>query len=129
MTKAAGSRSPKKILVVDDDPEILGMLDIRLGKRGYHVISAADGEQALAQARKEKPELVVLDVMMPRMNGWEVARALRQDATTHDIKIVMLTAIGAQMNEMTSPLYGVDAYLDKPFQFAELEKKIDELLA
>jgi DNA-binding response OmpR family regulator len=129
MTKAAGSRSPKKILVVDDDPEILGMLDIRLGKRGYHVISAADGEQALAQARKEKPELVVLDVMMPRMNGWEVARALRQDATTQDIKIVMLTAIGAQMNEMTSPLYGVDAYLDKPFQFAELEKKIDELLA
>jgi DNA-binding response OmpR family regulator len=128
MTKA-GSRAPKKILVVDDDPEILGMLDIRLGKRGYHVISAADGEQALAQARKEKPELVVLDVMMPRMNGWEVARALRQDATTQDIKIVMLTAIGAQMNEMTSPLYGVDAYLDKPFQFAELEKKIDELLA
>jgi DNA-binding response OmpR family regulator len=129
MTKAAGSRAAKKILVVDDDPEILGMLDIRLGKRGYHVISAADGEQALEQARKEKPSLVVLDVMMPRMNGWEVARALRQDPATHGIKIVMLTAIGAQMNEMTSPLYGVDAYLDKPFQFAELEKKIDELLA
>lgn len=129
MTKAAGSRAAKKILVVDDDPEILGMLDIRLGKRGYHVISAADGEQALEQARKEKPSLVVLDVMMPRMNGWEVARALRQDPATHAIKIVMLTAIGAQMNEMTSPLYGVDAYLDKPFQFAELEKKIDELLA
>ena len=129
MTKAAGSRAAKKILVVDDDPEILGMLDIRLGKRGYHVISAADGEQALEQARKEKPSLVVLDVMMPRMNGWEVARALRQDPATHNIKIVMLTAIGAQMNEMTSPLYGVDAYLDKPFQFAELEKKIDELLA
>ncbi len=129
MTKAAGARAAKKILVVDDDPEILGMLDIRLGKRGYHVISAADGEQALEQARKEKPSLVVLDVMMPRMNGWEVARALRQDPATHDIKIVMLTAIGAQMNEMTSPLYGVDAYLDKPFQFAELEKKIDELLA
>ena len=128
MTKA-GSRAPKKILVVDDDPEILGMLDIRLGKRGYQVITASDGEQALAQARKEKPALVVLDVMMPRMNGWEVARALRHDATTQDIKIVMLTAIGAQMNEMTSPLYGVDAYLDKPFQFAELEKTIDELLA
>jgi DNA-binding response OmpR family regulator len=129
MTKAAGPRAAKKILVVDDDPEILGMLDIRLGKRGYHVISAADGEQALEQARKEKPSLVVLDVMMPRMNGWEVARALRQDPVTHGVKIVMLTAIGAQMNEMTSPLYGVDAYLDKPFQFAELEKKIDELLA
>jgi DNA-binding response OmpR family regulator len=129
MTKASGSAAKKKILVVDDDPEILGMLDTRLGKRGYVVVSAADGEQALEQARKEKPALVVLDVMMPRMNGWEVARALRQDPTTHGIKIVMLTAIGAQMNEMTSPLYGVDAYLDKPFQFADLEKKIDELLA
>jgi DNA-binding response OmpR family regulator len=128
MTKAAGSVAAKTILVVDDDPEILGMLDIRLGKRGYHVISAADGEQALEQASKEKPSLVVLDVMMPRMNGWEVARALRQDPATQGIKIVMLTAIGAQMNEMTSPLYGVDAYLDKPFQFAELEKTIDELL-
>jgi DNA-binding response OmpR family regulator len=128
MTKAAGSLAAKKILVVDDDPEILGMLDIRLGKRGYHVISAADGEKALEQARKEKPSLVVLDVMMPRMNGWEVARALRQDPATHDVKIVMLTAIGAQMNEMTSPLYGVNAYFDKPVKFAELEKKIDELL-
>lgn len=129
MTKAAGSLAAnKKILVVDDDPEILGMLDIRLGKRGYHVIGAADGEQALEQARKENPALVVLDVMMPRMNGWEVARALRQDPATQAIKIIMLTAIGAQMNEMTSPLYGVDAYLDKPFQFAELEKHIDALI-
>lgn len=129
MTKAAGPRAAKKILVVDDDPEILGMLDIRLGKRGYHVISAVDGEKALEQARKEKPSLVVLDVMMPRMNGWEVARALRQDPATHAIKIIMLTAIGPTMNEMTSPLYDVDAYFDKPFQFADLEKKIDELLA
>lgn len=114
---------------MDDDPEILGMLDLRLGKRGYRVISAADGEQALVHARNEKPALVVLDVMMPRMNGWEVARALRQDAATKDVKIVMLTAIGAQMNEMTSPLYGVDAYLDKPFQFTELEQTIADLLA
>lgn len=128
MTKAVGADATATILVVDDDPEILGMLDIRLGKRGFRVISASDGEQALDQARKENPALVVLDVMMPRMNGWEVARALRQDARTQNIKIVMLTAIGAQMNEMTSPLYGVDAYLDKPFQFSELETKIDELL-
>lgn len=129
MTKAVGASASVTILVVDDDPEILGMLDLRLGKRGFRVISAVDGEQALDQARKENPALVVLDVMMPRMNGWEVARALRQDARTQGIKIVMLTAIGTQMNEMTSPLYGVDAYLDKPFQFSELEMKIDELLS
>ncbi|GAB4512475.1 MAG: hypothetical protein Tsb0020_30500 [Haliangiales bacterium] len=127
MTKAA-SDAPQTILVVDDDPEILGMLDVRLSKHGYRVVSASDGEAALACALSEQPDLVVLDVMMPRMNGWEVARALRQDPATKDVKIVMLTAIGSQMNEMTSPLYGVDAYLDKPFQFGELEAQIDELL-
>lgn len=104
------------------------MLDVRLSKHGYRVVSASDGEAALACALSEQPDLVVLDVMMPRMNGWEVARALRQDPATKDVKIVMLTAIGSQMNEMTSPLYGVDAYLDKPFQFGELEAQIDALL-
>ncbi|ACY19339.1 response regulator [Haliangium ochraceum] len=129
MSKTAESGASETILVVDDDPEILGMLDLRLGKRGYRVVSAIDGEEALEQARKEKPALVVLDVMMPRMNGWEVARALRQDQATSKVKIVMLTAIGAQMNEMTSPLYGVDAYLDKPFEFSKLEQTIADLLA
>lgn len=129
MTKTAESSRSKTILVADDDPEILGLLATRLGKRGYRVIEAADGERALALAREQAPALVVLDVMMPRMNGWEVARSLRQGADTKHIKIVMLTAIGAQVNEMTSPLYGVDAYMDKPFQFAELESQIDELLA
>lgn len=104
------------------------MLNLRLGKRGYRVIEASDGESALALARAEQPALVVLDIMMPKMNGWEVARSLRQNADTRDIKIIVLTAIGAQINEMTSPLYGADAHIDKPFQFTDLEAKIDELL-
>lgn len=104
------------------------MLELRLGKRGYRILTARDGEAALELAREAAPALVVLDVMMPNMNGWEVARTLRQDQATRGIKIVILTAIGASVNEMTSPLYGVDAYLDKPFEFNDLEATIAKLL-
>lgn len=130
MGKAAGSlaNSPTTLLVVDDDPEILNMLSTRLSSVGYRVVTAVDGEAALEQAREHMPALVVLDVMMPRMTGWEVARVLRQRAETRGIKILMLTAIGAQINEMTSPLYGADAYIDKPFEFKKLEETIAELL-
>jgi DNA-binding response OmpR family regulator len=117
------------ILVVDDDPTILRMLSTSLAKRDYTIITASSGDEALAKARSDKPTLVVLDVMMPGMSGWEVARALRQDDDTKGMKIVMLTAIGKDINEMTSPLYGVDAYLDKPFEFKELERVIAEVLA
>src|SRR5688500_2024875 len=120
--------SRPSVLVVDDDPEIVAMLSARLEKRGYTVHTAADGNEALAVAKRSRPALMVLDVMMPHKTGWEVARALKQDPVTEGIKIVMLTAIGEQMNEMTSPLYGADAYFDKPFDFAALEKKIAELL-
>jgi CheY-like chemotaxis protein len=124
MTKAKGA----SILVVDDDPEILAMLTTRLAHRGYHVTSASDGHRALELAKREKPTLVLLDVMMPGKSGWEVARALKQDPVTQDIKIVMVTAIGEQVNEMTSPLYGADAYIDKPFEFEKLERAIADLL-
>ncbi len=116
------------VLVVDDDPEIVSMLAARLGGRGYQVLTAADGLEALAEAKRSRPALIVLDVMMPHKTGWEVARALKQDPVTEGIKIIMLTAIGQQMNEMTSPLYGADAYFDKPFDFSALEKAITDLI-
>jgi DNA-binding response OmpR family regulator len=116
-----------KILVVDDNPQILGMLSARLKKRGYDVLTAADGEAALELVFEQHPALVVLDVMMPKKNGWEVARAIRQNPLTADIKIIILTAIGEAINEMTSPLYGADAYVDKPFDFNDLEKTISDL--
>lgn len=124
----AMARTAKTILVVDDDPEIRQMLQFRLEKRGYRVITAPDGEQALTEATKARPDLIVLDVMMPHKSGWEVARALKQNSSTEGIKVVMLTAIGAQMNEMTSPLYGADAHFDKPFEFDALEETIADLL-
>jgi DNA-binding response OmpR family regulator len=126
---AARSSRPATILVVDDAPEILALLETRLRRRGFDVVTAADGEAALIAARARTPDLVVLDIMMPKVNGWEVARALKRDPMTQATKIVVLTAIGEQVNEITSPLYGADAYLDKPFDFGELERIIDKLLA
>ncbi len=117
------------ILVADDDPQILTMLGIRLTKKGYRVLEAPDGIATLAMAREHHPDIVLLDVMMPGKNGWEVAKELRADARMRGVGIVMLTAIGEKVNEMTSPLYGADAYVDKPFEFADLEAKITAVLA
>ena len=117
------------VLVADDDPEILSLLSIRLGRSGFQVLEAVDGEQTLAVVREHYPDLIILDVMMPGKNGWEVAKELRHDARFKDIGIIMLTAIGEKINEMTSPLYGADEYVDKPFEFADLEKKMRAVLA
>ncbi len=116
------------MLIADDDPEILMMLSIRLTKKGYKVFEAADGLQTLQIAREKCPDLVLLDVMMPGKNGWEVARELRSDPQFARLGIVMLTAIGEKVNEMTSPLYGADEYVDKPFDFTDLESKIAKVI-
>jgi DNA-binding response OmpR family regulator len=116
------------ILVADDDPEILTLVSRRLAKRGYTVLETQDGIATLAEARAKHPDLIVLDVMMPGKNGWEVAKELRADPATKDIAILVLTAIGQVMNDMNSPLYGADDYIDKPFEFADLEARVAKLL-
>ena len=119
---------PASILVVDDDPEIVTMLSTRLTKRGYTVTTAADGNRAIEMAKREKPDVVLLDVMMPGKSGWEVAKALKHDPVTQHVKIVMVSAIGEKTNEITAPIYGADAHVDKPFEFEKLEKVIAGLL-
>ncbi|MDB4958517.1 MAG: response regulator receiver protein [Myxococcales bacterium] len=119
---------PARILVVDDDSEIVTLLSARLAKRGYKISTAGDGHKALELAKKERPDVMLLDVMMPGKSGWEVARALKQDPETAGIKIIMVTAIGEKTNELTSPLYGADAHIDKPFEFEKLEKVIGSLV-
>ena len=127
MSKAQPAAS---ILVVDDDPEIVAMLTHAPQRtRGYKVSTASDGHRALELAKRERPDIVLLDVMMPGKSGWEVARALKQDPVTQGIKIVMVTAIGEQVNEITSPLYGADAHIDKPFEFERLEQVIAGLVS
>ena len=104
------------------------MLSTRLGKRGYQVTTAPDGAKAIELAKNQKFDVILLDVMMPGKSGWEVARALKQDPATQDAKIVMVSAIGEKTNEITAPIYGADAHVDKPFEFEQLEKVIARLL-
>jgi two-component system alkaline phosphatase synthesis response regulator PhoP len=122
---AGGGRT---ILVADDDPQILALIGRQLARLGYRVVEAADGAEALASARAQKPDLILLDVLMPHMSGWEVAREVRQDPKLKDTAIVVLTAIGHAVSEATSPLFA-DAHLDKPFEFADLERTIAAALA
>lgn len=116
-----------KILVADDDLEILGLVARHLQRADATVLQASDGDEALKMARKEKPDVIVLDVMMPGMSGWEVCRAVREDDQLQSVGVLMLTGIGERLNEMTSPLYGADEFLDKPFELADLDRKIEDV--
>ena len=117
-----------KILLADDDPELVSILVKRLGSLQTTILTASDGVEALSIIRNQHPDVVVLDVMMPKKNGWEVCKEIRESSELKDTGVIMLTGIGEHLNEMTSPLYGADEYLDKPFNFAELVFKIKRLL-
>lgn len=117
------------LLLADDDPELIGILLKRLQVLECEIITASNGEAALSLIRERKPDAVVLDVMMPHMNGWEVCKAIRTDEEIKDTPVMMLTGIGENLNEMTSPLYGANDHIDKPFDFSELLFKIRRLLA
>jgi DNA-binding response OmpR family regulator len=116
------------VLVADDDAQLLGLVARRLKGMGYQVVEAMDGDKAWSAAQKCRPDLVVLDVMMPGMSGWEVCRRIRESEDLSDTRVIMLTGIGARLNEMTSPLYGADDYLDKPFDFDAFDRKVRTVL-
>src|SRR3954463_14941511 len=115
------------VLVADDEPSMLELVARHLRTMNapkLEVIQASDGEEAWRLAREHLPDLVILDVMMPGMSGWEVCRKVREDVSLAHTGVVMLTGIGQNLNEMTSPLYGADEYIDKPFEFSELDSKV-----
>ncbi|MFT4704942.1 MAG: DNA-binding response OmpR family regulator [Bradymonadia bacterium] len=116
------------ILICDDDSNIRAILRAHLEEHECTIVEAIDGEQGLEAILVEKPDLVLLDVMMPQLNGWEIAKYVRMKQELKATKIFMLTAIGSKVNELTSPLYGADAYLDKPFDLEELDATIGKLL-
>ncbi len=125
----AENRENPLLLIADDDPELMGILLKRLQNLECEIITANNGVDALAIIRDQRPDVVILDVMMPKKNGWEVCKAVRQDPEITRTGVIMLTGIGTSLNEMTSPLYGADEYLDKPFNFSELKFKIQRLLS
>ncbi len=120
------------VLVADDEPSMLELVARHLTtmrEPRVEVIQARDGEEAWKLAREHLPDLVVLDVMMPGMSGWEVCRKIREDIALAHTGVVMLTGIGENLNQLTSPLYGADAYIDKPFEFDELDGKVRDTLS
>jgi DNA-binding response OmpR family regulator len=117
------------ILVADDDPDMLALVTRHLRSMKCKIVEASDGEMALALAHKELPDLMILDVMMPGKSGWEVCKAVRDDDDLKHTGVIMLTGIGEMLNSMTSPLYGADENVDKPFEFPELDFKIKKVLS
>ncbi len=117
-----------RVLVVDDESEILGLLVPFLRSKGYAVSEAQDGDQALEKILTERPNIVVLDVMMPGLNGWEISRYVRARSELDSVRIIMATGIGKETNAATSPLYGADAYIDKPFQLKKVETTVADLV-
>ena len=121
--------SKATIVYVDDDLELTRIVEACLADEGYDVVIAHDGEEGLGTILTEQPDMVILDVMMPQLNGWEIAKYMREREVWNDTPILMLTGIGPALNEMTAPLYGANAHLDKPFDLEDLVEMVSQLLA
>jgi two-component system phosphate regulon response regulator PhoB len=117
-----------RILVVDDEPEIVALVAYHLAKAGYRVSTAASGQDALDLARRERPSLVVLDLMLPGMSGFDVLEQLRADDSTRDIAVLMLTARREEPDRIRGLSLGADDYLTKPFSPAELVLRVAAIL-
>ncbi len=120
---------PATVLVVDDDPVILKLLEVNFEMEGFQVVRASDGAEGLERARECRPDIVVLDVMMPRMTGYEVAKALREDAVTAHIPIIFVTARAQSTDVERGMELGVDDYVTKPFDPLDLIARVNTLLA
>jgi two-component system alkaline phosphatase synthesis response regulator PhoP len=117
-----------KVLVVDDEVYILHILEFSLGAEGFEVISASNGELAVEKAKQEKPNLIVLDIMMPVLDGYETCRRLKQDPETRDIPVVLLTAKGRDVDKRLGFEVGAVDYVIKPFSPSRLIERIEEII-
>lgn len=118
----------KTILIADDEPNIVISLEFLLKREGYDVHVARDGEHALAAIREHRPDLVLLDIMMPRLSGYEVCQAIRADPEIANTLVVMLTAKGHTTDKAKGTALGADAYVTKPFSTRELAAKVADML-
>ena len=111
---------PLKILVCDDERHIVRLIQVNLERHGYNVVTAYDGKEGLEKAKAEKPDLMVLDVMMPYMDGFEVLKTLKREPETENLPVIMLTAKAQDKDVFEGYHYGADMYLTKPFNPMEL---------
>ena len=117
-----------KVLIVDDEPAIVASLEFLLGRGGYDVRVARNGEEALTEAERFDPALVLLDTMMPKLSGYEVCQRIRQGPRGRNVKIVMLTARGRDVDVEKGMALGADLYVTKPFSTKDLVARVKELL-
>lgn len=119
---------PKKILIVEDDPRSLKMIRMTLRPYGYSLLEATDGEEALKVARSDKPDLIIMDLRLPKVSGLEVTRQLRQMSDFNHIAIIAITAYAMKGDKEKAISAGCDAYLAKPINTRELPKLVTEML-
>ena len=117
-----------RVLIVDDDPWILRMVSTLLEKRGYAIATASDGEEGLMRADQMKPDLIITDVMMPKLDGWQLVRALRSRQELALVPVIFLTALGGEEDRIRGFRLGADDYLPKPFRFEELDLRVANAL-
>ena len=118
----------RRILVVDDETDLLSMVEMRLTANGYEVITAQDGQEGLDKAKSEKPDLMILDLMLPKMDGYKVCALLKKDARYSKTPIILFTARAQEDDKQLGSEVGADAYITKPFDPDTLLVKIEELL-
>ncbi len=118
----------KKILVVDDEKDITETLSFMLKAKGYDVLVGLDGEEGLKIAKESNPDLIILDVMMPKINGYKIARLLKYDNKYKHIPIVMVTARGQESDRLIGEETGADEYITKPFEFEEVLNTVNKYL-
>jgi DNA-binding response OmpR family regulator len=123
------TNAPRTVLVVDDEQDILDLVRYRLEHDGYRVITASDGESGLSMARAERPDLCVLDVMMPKLSGLEVLAHLRDDPSTAAIRVILLTARGQDADVDRGFELGAHDYVTKPFSPKELRRRVHAQLS
>ena len=118
-----------RILIVDDEPNIVLALELLMKREGYDVQSVDDGQKVFDALKEFRPDLIILDIMMPKMDGYEVCQRIRADASLKDISIIMLTAKGREVEREKGLALGADYYVTKPFSTREVMMRIKEILS
>jgi DNA-binding response OmpR family regulator len=119
---------PKTIVIADDEPHVLRSLEFILKKQGYRVVTATNGEEALSRVMENNPDLVFLDIQMPKMDGNTVLRKLREEEKFQDLYIVMITAKGQEVDRLNSLESGANEYVTKPYSPRKLVSRVQEIL-